>query len=304
MFDIIIIGAGTAGLSAAIYGLRAGKKVLILEQKMYGGQIVNTPKVENYPGILTISGYSFAQNLYEQAIQLGVKILYEQVTGIEKDGDRKKVYTAKEQWECYSVILATGVQNRQLGLEGEKQWAGRGISYCATCDGAFFKGKEVAVVGGGNTALADGSYLANECKKVTLIHRRNKFRGEEAMVKNLEKRENVHCIMNSQIVELLGDEKLTGIRIQNLETNKREVLPVEGLFVAIGKEPANQLFSYVVSVDAKGYIIAGEDCQTSESGIFAAGDCRTKKIRQLTTATADGAVAGLAACEWCDQKSL
>ena len=299
MADIVIIGAGTAGLSAAIYALRAGKSVLILEQLAYGGQIINTPEVENYPGIKSISGFDFAQGLYEQATALGAELKFEQVTGIE-DGAVKKVKTSGGEYECGAIILATGAKNRPLGLDREQQLIGSGISYCATCDGAFFKGRTVAVNGGGNTALEDALFLSNYCSKVYLIHRRDEFRGEAKQVEKLKAKENIEFVLNSTITELVGDDELSGVKVHDKVSGEDRLIEVEGLFIAIGQMPENAAFAPLIALDGAGYIVAGEDCKTNVEGIFAAGDCRTKTVRQLTTAAADGAVAALAACAYID----
>lgn len=298
MYDIIIIGAGPAGLSAAIYSLRSGKEVLLLEEKNYGGQIINTPQVENYPGIKNITGFDFATNLYEQAMGLGAKIIYEKAEKILDMGEKKVVKTTKNTYECTSIIIATGARNRHLGVDNEEKFVGAGVSYCATCDGAFFKGKEVAVVGGGNTALEDAGFLANYCSKVYLIHRRDRFRGENELALKLKERDNVEFVFDSRVIALKGEELLQGIDIENLVTGQIRELSVKGVFVAIGHMPDNEAFSNLVKLDDLGYICATEDCHTSTGGIFTAGDCRTKSIRQLTTATADGAVAGLYASEY------
>ena len=298
MVDIIIIGAGTAGLSAAIYGVRAGKTVMVFEGGTYGGQIVNTPEVENYPGIKHISGYEFATVLYEQATSLGVVMENEKVIGIKEVDTIRFAITEKKEYQCRSIILATGAENRPLGLEREKEFIGAGVSYCATCDGAFFKGKNVAIVGGGNTALEDASFLSSYCNKVYLIHRRDTFRGEEKLHDRLRTRENVEFVLNSVVVELLGQDRLSGIRVNRMDTKEETILNVEGLFVAIGQIPKNQDFASLIKLDEKGYIEAGEDCKTNVEGIFTAGDCRTKTVRQLATAAGDGAVAALAACEY------
>ena len=298
MYDIIIVGAGTAGLSAAIYGVRAGKSVLVLESNVYGGQIINTPEIENYPGIKHVSGYEFATNLYEQAKELGAVIEYEKVTGIRSEGDRKWVVTEQSEHECRSIILATGAKNRPLGLEREQELVGAGISYCATCDGAFYRGKEVAVIGGGNTALEDATFLSNYCKKVTLIHRRDKFRGEEKLLEALKKKDNVEFVLNSVVTELQAEGTLTGIIVQDKNTQEQRKIDIKGLFVAVGQVPENAAFSQLIKLDQGGYIIGREDCRTNVEGIFVAGDCRTKTVRQLATAAADGAIAGLAACEF------
>ena len=299
MTDIIIIGAGTAGLSAAIYALRAGKSVLLMEQLTYGGQIINTPEVENYPGIKSISGFDFAQGLYEQAEALGAELKYEQVTGIE-DGEVKKVKTSGGEYECKAVILATGAKNRPLGLDKETEFIGSGISYCATCDGAFFKGRVVAVNGGGNTALEDALFLSNYCKKVYLIHRRDEFRGEAKQVDKLKEKENIEFVLNATITELLGEDELKGVRVHDKLSGEDKDIELDGLFIAIGQMPENAAFAPLIELDKGGYIVAGEDCRTNVDGIFAAGDCRTKTVRQLTTAAADGAVAALAACAYAD----
>ncbi len=299
MTDIIIIGAGTAGLSAAIYALRAGKSVLLMEQLTYGGQIINTPEVENYPGIKSISGFDFAQGLYEQAEALGAELKYEQVTGIE-DGEVKKVKTSSGEYECKAIILATGAKNRPLGLDKETEFIGSGISYCATCDGAFFKGRVVAVNGGGNTALEDALFLSNYCKKVYLIHRRDEFRGEAKQVDKLKEKENIEFVLNATITELLGEDELSGVRVHDKLSGEDKDIELDGLFIAIGQMPENAAFAPLIELDKGGYIVAGEDCRTNVAGIFAAGDCRTKTVRQLTTAAADGAVAALAACAYAD----
>jgi len=299
MTDIIIIGAGTAGLSAAIYALRAGKSVLLMEQLTYGGQIINTPEVENYPGIKSISGFDFAQGLYEQAEALGAELKYEQVTGIE-DGEVKKVKTSSGEYECKAIILATGAKNRPLGLDKETEFIGNGISYCATCDGAFFKGRVVAVNGGGNTALEDALFLSNYCKKVYLIHRRDEFRGEAKQVDKLKEKENIEFVLNATITELLGEDELSGVRVHDKLSGEDKDIELDGLFIAIGQMPENAAFAPLIELDKGGYIVAGEDCRTNVAGIFAAGDCRTKTVRQLTTAAADGAVAALAACAYAD----
>ncbi len=312
MKDVIIIGAGTAGLTAAIYALRAGKSVLVLEQGNYGGQIINTPKVENYPGIEQISGYEFAAGLYRQAEKLGMEYRSEKVTDIRlEDGaeareelsyasletGNKIVETTEQSYRARAVILATGAKNRPLGIEKEAEYTGRGISYCATCDGMFFRGKKVAVVGGGNTALEDAAFLSNYCEKVYLIHRRETFRGEEKLVKELRKKENVEFFLNKTVQELEGGATLQAVVLRDKISGEESRLEISGLFVAIGQMPENGVFAGLVDLDENGYILAGEDCRTNVEGIFAAGDCRKKTVRQLTTAAADGAVAALAAAQ-------
>lgn len=304
MYDILVVGAGTAGLSAAIYGVRAGKKVIVLEKKNYGGQIVNSPEIVNYPGISKISGFAFAKELYEQAVSLGAEYQTGRVVHIERlmdtagwqvevsqsDGETKEYLTR-------TVILATGARNRPLGLEREDALIGAGVSYCATCDGMFFRGKDVAVVGGGNTALEDAMFLTGYCRKVYLVHRREGFRGEEKLLHALQKKENLSFVLNSVVEELIGDTSLTSVKIRNVDSGACTEIPVSALFVAIGQMPDNSDFEELIELDDKGYILASEDCKTGTSGIFTAGDCRTKNVRQLATAASDGAVAALAACE-------
>ena len=298
MYDLIIVGAGTAGLSAAIYGVRAGKCVLLLEEKVYGGQIISASAVENYPGIRHISGYEFAEVLHRQATELGAELKYEKVREIRKHSGFMTVKTGRGAYDCRAVILATGAKNRQLQVEREKELTGAGVSYCATCDGAFCKGKNAAVVGGGNTALEDAVFLSGYCQKVYLIHRRKEFRGEERLIQTLRGKENVELVLESQVVRLNGERHLESVVVRNDRTGKERELSVAALFIAIGQVPDNRAFADLVSLDAYGYIEAGEDCRTSSEGIFAAGDCRTKTVRQLATAAADGAAAAVAACSY------
>ena len=301
MVDVVIIGAGTAGLSAAIYTVRAGKSALVLEASSYGGQIINTPDIENYPGIAHISGFDFATGLYNQAKDLGADIRFERVTGIVTEGNVKKVTTAQNEYECKAVILATGAKNRPLGLPNEQELVGKGVSYCATCDGMFYRNKVVAVNGGGNTALEDAQFLSNYCEKVYVIHRRDQFRADQKEVERLKAKENVEFVLDSTITKLNEDAAgLVSLEVTNKNTGDTRTIEVSGLFVAIGQAPDNTAFENVASLDEKGYIKAGEDLKTGTDGIFTAGDCRTKTVRQLTTAASDGAVAALAACGYID----
>lgn len=282
MYDLIIIGAGPAGLTAALYGLRANKTVLVLESKNYGGQIINANNIENYPGIKNISGYDFATNLYNQVINLNGIFKFEQVTKITED---KKVITNKNEYQAKAIIIATGTERRKLNLPNENELIGKGISYCATCDGNFFKNKNVAIIGGGNTALEDALYLSNIVNKVYLIHRRNEFRGEAKYVEELKNKTNVKLILNSNITSLNGKDTLESITVNN------EKIKVQGLFIAIGQVPQNQIFNNVVNLDSNGYIITDNDLHTKTKGIYAAGDTRVKSLRQLTTAVSDGSIA-------------
>jgi thioredoxin reductase (NADPH) len=295
MYDIIIVGAGPAGLTAAIYACRAKKSVLVLEANSYGGQIVNTSDIENYPCEEHISGFDFATKLYNQTMNLGASIKFEKVVEI-KDGSFKEVITTKNSYKCRAIILATGAENRKLGLPNEDELVGRGVSYCATCDGSFYKGLDVAVVGGGNSAIEDALYLSDICRTVYLIHRRDSFKAEESLVERLSEKKNIRCIFNSSITRISGSDKLTGIEVNG------EEISVSGLFIAVGRVPENQNFAKVVNLNDLGYVIAGEDCHTNVNGIFVAGDNRTKLLRQLVTATGDGAVAATEAIKYINKQ--
>ncbi|MBR3363087.1 MAG: thioredoxin-disulfide reductase [Bacilli bacterium] len=297
MYDIIIVGAGPAGLTSAIYAARAHKKVLVLEASAYGGQIVTTPSIENYPAISNISGYDFATNIYNQALESGAKVKFEKVIDVVNYDDKKEVVTNKKTYEAKAVILATGSDNRKLGVDREDYFAGKGISYCATCDGNFYKKKVVAVVGGGNTALEEALYLTDICKKVYLIHRRDSFRGEATLVRKLNKKDNVQIIYNSNVTRLIGRSKLEAIEITDND-DKKERLDVSGLFIAVGRIPENQGFGKLIDLNENGYVIASEDCHTNVDGLFVAGDNRVKQVRQLVTAESDGAVAALEAIKY------
>lgn len=296
MYDIIIIGAGPAGLSAAIYAKRAAKSVLVLEGNAYGGQIINTPDVENYPVVAHISGFEFATNLYNQASSLGAEIKFEKALEII-DGETKTVKTASNSYQAKAVIIATGSRNRKLGIEKEDQLTGKGVSYCATCDGNFYRNKPVAVVGGGNTAIEDALYLSDIASKVYLVHRRDAFRAEQASVDALKSKENVELVLNSVVTKLLFDVKLEGVEVTD-KAGETKIINTDALFVAVGRIPENEEFKAVAEIDSEGYIIAGEDCKTNSKGIFVAGDNRTKEVRQLVTAASDGAVAATAAINY------
>lgn len=294
--DVVIIGGGIAGMTAAIYARRANKSVVVFEKNIYGGQIVETYAVENWPGEISISGADLSRKVEQQAKEFGVKFCDEEVLSVRKNGEREiAVETDEGEYYASSLIIAVGAEERKLGLPGEAEFAGRGISYCATCDGAFYKDKEVVVVGGGNTALNDALYLADIAKKVYLVHRRDTFRGDAVLVERLKTKENVEFILESRPIEFLGDQKLTGLKIAHID-GKEKVLKVPGVFMAVGKNPQTELVRELVDLDEKGYVVAGEDCHTSAEGIYVAGDCRTKEVRQLVTAASDGAVAATEAC--------
>lgn len=297
MYDIIIVGAGPAGLTAAMYARRASKKVLVLEAKSYGGQIINTLDIENYPVAPHISGFDFATKLYEQAKELGAEIRFEKAIDIKDNGVSKHIETVNNTYEAKAVILATGSENKKLGIENEDELVGKGISYCATCDGAFYKNKDVAIQGGGNTALEDALYLSDIAKMVYLIHRRNEFRADASIINKVKKKNNVKLIYNSVVTKLNANERLESIEITDNDGNV-STIEVSGLFIAIGSIPETQNFKNVINLDDSGYIIAKEDCKTSVAGIYVAGDSRTKEVRQLVTATSDGAIAATAAIEY------
>ena len=300
LYDIIIVGAGPAGLTAAIYARRANKKVLVLEAKTYGGQIINTLDIENYPVEEHISGFDFATKLYNQAKNLGTEILFEKAVDLNNLGKEKEVITTKNTYKTKAIILATGSENRKLGLSNEDELVGKGLSYCATCDGAFYKKKKVAVVGGGNTALDDALYLSNIVEKVYLIHRRDEFRGAESTINKLKEKDNVEFIYNSNITKLNASDRLESIEITNKDGSITNI-EVSGLFVAIGRIPENQNFAKIIDLDESGYIPSGENCHTNVDGIFVAGDNRAKEVRQLVTATSDGAVAATEAIKYINQ---
>ena len=291
MYDIVIVGAGPAGLTAALYALRANKKVLVLEAKAYGGQILNAAKVENYPGIKSISGFDYATELYNQVKDLGCEIKFESVIRIEED---RTVVTNNNTYQAKTIILATGAENRKLNIENEKNLIGKGVSYCATCDGNFFKNKIVAVAGGGNTALEDVVYLSDLAKKVYLIHRRDEFRGEKKYLEEVQSKENVEIILNSNVVKINGTEKVESIVIEDNNKNKTNI-EIDGLFIAIGQSPKNQIFANIIELDEKGYIKSEDGVHTNIPKIYVAGDARVKVLRQLTTAVSDGSIAAVTA---------
>ena len=298
MYDIIIIGGGPAGLTAALYACRANKKTLVIEKETFGGQITFSPKVENIPGFISLTGNEFAEKLVEQVLEQGADV--ESCEAIEiRDGEIKTVVTDDGEYQGKSVIIATGAKHRMLGIDGEERYVGEGISFCAVCDGAFYKNKTVAVVGGGNSALQEAILLSDTAKKVCIVQNLDFFTGEKKLVEQLEKLENVEIILGVTVDSFVGDNELEGIVIKNSAGETRK-LELDGLFVAIGLIPQNEAFKNVVKLDVRGYAEVDESCETETKGIFVAGDCRTKKIRQVTTAAADGAIAALAACDYVD----
>lgn len=301
MYDIVIIGSGPAGLTAAIYGLRAGKSVLILEKSAFGGQVTYSPKIENYPAMGQISGNELAEKMVDQALTMGADINLDTVKGIRDNGDVKIVVGEDGEYETKTVIIATGVKHRRLGIENEEDFVGEGISFCAVCDGAFYKGQSVAVIGGGNSALQEAVLLSEGCTKVTLVQNLAYFTGEAKLLEILKTRPNVEFITSHVVDSIIADGSVfKGIKIKNDESGEISELLCDGMFVAIGLAPENEMFAELAPLNQWGYFDSAEDCTTATPGIYVAGDCRSKRIRQITTATADGAVAALAACAYID----
>ena len=292
MYDIIILGAGVAGLTSAIYALRQGKKVLVLEKNSFGGQIINAQDIENYPGTNHILGYELSLNIYNQAKELGMEYKQEEV--LEIDPSNKSIRTNKESYTYKALIIAMGLEKRKLGLENEQDLIGSGVSYCATCDGAFFKHKNVAVVGGGNTALEDALFLSEYVNKVYLIHRRDTFRGDENTLSKIKTKENIELVLNSIPTKLIG-KPLEQIEVEDKNNNKK-LLDVSGVFIAVGQSPSTEILRNILELDEYGYIITDEKNKTSQKYIYAAGDIVKKEVRQLTTAVADGTIAAINAC--------
>lgn len=300
MYDIIIIGAGPAGMTAALYAKQARKNILVLEKEVYGGQILKADKVQNYPGFKEISGFDFATNLYNQLTNLNVEIKFEEVLKIENKENYKEVITKKGNYTAKSIIIAAGAKNRKLNLNNEDKLIGKGVSYCTTCDGMFFKDKEVAVYGGGNSAIDGALYLSDICKKVYIIYRQKDFKTTGENIDKLKNKSNIECIFNTNITNLIGENKLESITLKENENEYN--LNVDGLFIEIGYIPVSEICNNIVNTDSKGYIIANENCSTNIDGIFVAGDIRVKNVRQLTTACSDGTIAALAACKYITKK--
>ena len=302
IYDIIIVGGGPAGLTAAIYGLRAGKTVLVIEKAGFGGQIAFSPKVENIPGTKVISGAQFAEDLTEQAMALGADVELEKVVKVEKSGDIFHVHTEEEStFQGKTVILALGVKHRTLGLPGEEELIGNGISFCAVCDGAFYADQEVAMIGGGNSALQEALLLSEVCTKVTVVQNLADFTGEKKLSEALMQKDNVVAIFNT-VVTAYDTENgaLTGLQLENQATGEKSSIKVDGAFLAVGLQPENDPFAEHAKLNAWGYFDTDEACTTDTPGIFVAGDCRSKRIRQVVTASADGAITAMAACHYLD----
>lgn len=295
IFDIIIIGGGPAGLTAAIYGARAGRKILVLEKMTAGGQLATTPDIENYPGVIKLSGFELAEIMRRQAEEHGAKIAYANVTGVDLRGKRKKITAGTVTYTASAVILCMGAASRKLGLPQEKELAGRGVSYCATCDGAFFKGAAVAVNGGGNTAVEDALYLSEIAETVYLIHRRGQFRASPSLTSRLSARKNIKPVLDSVVTDILGEKFVTGVQTENVASGEKLTLPVSALFVAIGRAPSTGMLEGQIKLTEDGYIKTKPDMSTNLKGVFAAGDITAKHLRQVVTAAADGAAAAEAA---------
>ncbi len=302
MYDIIIVGGGPAGLTAAIYGLRAGKSVLVIEKAGFGGQIAFSPKVENIPGTQLISGAEFAEKLIEQVMALGADVELETVTAVEKDGSIFKALTEEgSTFEGKSVILALGVKHRTLGLPGEEELIGNGISFCAVCDGAFYAGQDVAMIGGGNSALQEALLLSEVCNKVTIVQNLAFLTGEKKLADALATKDNVEIIYSTVVNSYLTkDGAISGLELRNEQTGALQTISVDGVFLAVGLQPENEPFAGFAQLNDWGYFDCGEDCCTKTEGVFVAGDCRSKRIRQVVTASADGAIAAMAACRYLD----
>ena len=299
MYDIIIVGAGPAGLTAAVYARRAGKSVLVLEKDTFGGQVTFSPKLENYPGFQEISGNELAQRMLEQTMALGAEIDMDTVTEV-LDGEVKTVVGEAGRYEARSVIIAAGARHRRLNLPREEEFIGNGISFCAVCDGAFYKDQHVAVIGGGNTALQEVVLLADICKKVTVVQNLAFLTGEEKLIQLLQSKNNIEYIYNTVVTGYEGETSLQAIRLLNTETQATSRLEIDGIFLAIGTAPENDAYQKVARLNEYGYIVSDESCQTGTPGIFVAGDCRTKAYRQVATAISDGAAAALNACRFLD----
>ncbi len=299
MYDIIIIGGGPAGLTAALYARRANKSVLVIEKATFGGQITYSPKVENIPGFIQLTGNEFADKLVEQVLEQGADVELCEALSI-KDGDVKTVITDSGEFEGKAVIISTGAKHRMLGLPNEHKYVGEGISFCAVCDGAFYKGKTVGVVGGGNSALQEAILLSDLAEKVYVVQDLDFLTGEKKLAEQVYEKSNIEVITGTKVTAFKGETELNGVELTKNSDGSVSELSVDGLFIAIGLIPQNEAFANVINLDERGYASADETCTTVANGIFVAGDCRTKKIRQVATAAADGAVAALAACDYVD----
>ena len=299
MYDVLIVGSGPAGMTAAIYAARMNLKVCVLEKSAPGGAMVNTSKIENYPGYSSIDGATLSMNMFEQMMGLGIDFVGDDCQEIIKEGDTFKVVTSFGSYESKTVIYATGTRHKKLNVTNEEKFSGYGISWCAVCDGSFYKEKEICVVGGGNSALEEAIYLANIANKVYLIHRRDSFRADPIIVNELKEKANVEFVLNSQIVEFIGDKKLEKVLVRNINTNEERLVEVEGCFEFVGQDPANEPLKNLDVVNEKGYVLVDSQLETKVKGLFAAGDIIDKDVRQIVTAVNDGAIAALGASRYC-----
>ena len=299
-YDLVIIGAGPAGLAAAIYAKRARLNFIVIEKTGgFGGQILETPDVDNYPGLMGSSGFDLAQAFRDHCEKLDVKFVTDNVVGIEVSGSIKQVFGEEDGYDCHAVIIATGARHAKLKVPGEDEYAGAGVSYCATCDGAFFRNKTVAVIGGGDVAVEDAMFLSNLCEKVYLIHRRGELRAAKSLQEKLFEKPNVEMVWDTVATEIKGENMMvSSLMLKDVQTENETELPVNGVFVAVGILPNSNEFTGKLAVNSGGYIVAGEDCATSVPGVFAAGDVREKKLRQVITAAADGANAVTSVLEY------
>lgn len=302
MIDIIIIGAGFAGLTAAIYAKRSGLNILVIEKGIYGGQVSITNDIENYPAIEKITGPELSTRLYNHAVNIGIDIKFETVTEINLKDNIKTIKTNLNEYKCLSVIIANGVTRRKLECEGGNRLTGHGVSYCATCDAAFYKNKQTAIVGGGNTALEDALFLSNNCSKVFLIHRRDTFRGEKVLIDAVKNKKNIEILYNTIVEKINGDKTVESIEINDIKNNIKKTLNLDGIFIAIGLKPENDVFKEQINLDNSGYIISDESCKTNINGVFVAGDTRTKLLRQIITAASDGAISAFQASNYINTK--
>lgn len=298
-YDILVVGAGPAGLTASIYAQRAGYCTLVLEEYVYGGQLVNTPEVENYPAVGKISGAELGINLYNQAVEQGATVQFDGIVSAKLTGEIKEISTQSgAHYTAGAIIVANGAKRRKLGIPGEESYVGKGVSYCATCDGGFYKGKTTVVIGGGNTAVEDAIYLANICKRVYLVHRRDAFRASPVLVNALAKRDNIVVCYDTEPLEILSTsdgQRVASLTVKDKKTGARGSIATDGVFIAVGLVPDNGVFAPALALDKVGYIVAGEDTRTNIAGVFAAGDTRTKSLRQIVTAASDGAIAAFEA---------
>lgn len=295
IYDTIIIGAGPAGLSAALYSARAELKTLLIDKQGPGGQAATTHLVENYPGVASVSGPELATNMFTQVMELGVELVIEEIQNISLKGDIKEIVTDGGEYQGKTVIIATGVQPRKLGVSGEEAFRGRGVSYCATCDGAFFKGKKVAVIGGGDSAIEEANFLTRFVEKLYIVHRRAELRATKVIQKRAMENPKIEFVLDSVVKEIAGDKKVEKILVENIKTGEEHAVDVDGVFIYVGNDPSTKFLEGQINLDEYGYIITNEDMETNVPGVYAAGDIRVKSLRQIVTAAADGAIASVKA---------